>query len=98
MNHSNRHFGFLTLGMFGVLLVGYILLASVVWFNQEINGQLQKTEAAVVVQTPIATSTISPTNYAQTILNSPENFRNTALETSPALRFAKGEKMFLMGF
>ena len=96
MTHSRRHFGFLTLGMFGILVLGYILLASVVWFSQEINGQLQKTEASVVVQAPVPV--ISPTDYAQTILNRPENVRNTALETSPALRFAKGEKMFLMGF
>jgi len=98
MNHSHRHFGFLTLGMIIMLIIGYILLASVVWFSAEINGQLQKTEASVVVQTPVTTQAISPTDYAQTILSSPENFRNTALETSPALRFAKGEKMFLMGF
>ncbi|AKM84918.1 MAG: hypothetical protein VE98_C0001G0464 [candidate division Kazan bacterium GW2011_GWA1_50_15] len=99
IKHQRRHFGFLTLGMFSVLVVGYILLAGVVWLSEEINLILQPTQAATVAEAPTVTaSTISPTDYVQTILNNPENFRNSTIETSPALRRASGEQIFLMGF
>lgn len=100
MKTSPRHFKFLTLGMAVVLVVGYVLLAAVVWFSADINAIFEPTSTIHAADNSIvmSSSELSPTDYVQTILNNPENLRNTTIETSPALRRASGEQIFLMGF
>ena len=99
MKHPRRHFSWIAVGMFGLLLAGYLLLGAVVWFSEEINHFLRATEAATPAETSaVTTPVLSPAESAQTILNNPENFRNVTIETSPALRRASGEQMFLMEF
>ena len=103
MKHHQRHFGFLTASMIFILLVGYLSLALVIVFSEEINAVLAEPKTAEVAVESLAPSFViepPPPNPAalQPVLNHSINLAPTE-RPLPGQAYLEGKTTkFLMGF